>query len=409
MTSINTQVDPQPTDRSDQGAEGSLEENGDRRRLGTMNHFLSQTLLVPAQTVTRGFSRVWGGSSSNISYSSEDRSKRSNSLPKKISRTQVEEAVLQSLRTQPRRRKRRITRFLPTSHPFHRRKSSQEDGDEDNPQWLFDEDDPDPAELLQLSVAGPAQLYAKLPPDPVLNRADYLIVVTERLKGVTLDQIYDACWSDKTDFYERWATLHDHKDNVVVHPWERGIFPHAFDQHNFSQKRTVTYFYTRDPHTLGYNLGDPVVYVTQTHYYQTSDNHQRSILAMTVEMKGEVYADHFCVHIRGVATQSSDRVSILLDFGVAVEYLTPTPFFMKRQVTSLAQTATHETIRNLYQHMRQALPHAQPMERKGAVSVKESPKNTGENGDFATTDKLLLPPVKEEDESRQCWNCWHVC
>ena len=47
------------------------------------------------------------------------------------------------------------------------------------------------------------------------------IVLRKQLQGVSLDQLYKACWSEDVNhpFYATWLEQ-DGKENIVVGPWE---------------------------------------------------------------------------------------------------------------------------------------------------------------------------------------------
>mmetsp|Transcript_46871 Transcript_46871/g.69700 ORF Transcript_46871/g.69700 Transcript_46871/m.69700 type:complete len:383 (-) Transcript_46871:37-1185(-) len=218
---------------------------------------------------------------------------------------------------------------------------------------------------LRLASDGVRQANGVLPPDPILESGLMTIVLTKHIKGITINSLYDACWSGST-FYHDWLT-EDEKDDIEVGPWQVGSFQNDFDKEVYSQKRVVTYSYTRDPHTLGYNLGKPVVHVTQTHFYRCNDGDDggkqgttRSILAIQMKMEGEVGSDSFVVHIRGVATNassttngaptnslpSSEPAALLLDFGVGIVFTKPS--LLKNQIRSIVQGATRQSMGDLF-------------------------------------------------------------
>jgi len=191
-----------------------------------------------------------------------------------------------------------------------------------------------------------------------------------------------------------------------------------WDGERYTHRRVVRYRYRRDPNTLGYGLGDPVVDVTQTQYYRAEkkktarrrsdedgddgglpaddgdDGEQdRSVLSITMEMVGEPFADSFRVQIRGVATrcrrsysneeeedeaataaastaESKRKSSVVqLEFGVFVYFTRQV--LLKGQIRQVTVEATRHSISSLFDHML-VYSGASPLQPKDNRTIRSS-------------------------------------
>ena len=189
-----------------------------------------------------------------------------------------------------------------------------------------------------------------LPPDEMLKSMN--IIMRKRLNGVSIQEFYEICWSEKESFYRLWL-VDDGKIDVQVGEWE---FSHDedfigdWDNETYPQRRVVRYCYKRDPKTLGYSLGKPQVFVTQTQYCRTQGN-DRSVLAITMEMDGEPFADSFKVLIRGVSTRVGEN-DMSIDFGVFV-YFTK-QIIVANNIRRITISATAESMLDLFNRMKKA-------------------------------------------------------
>lgn len=214
---------------------------------------------------------------------------------------------------------------------------------------------------------GVTQLDAvtSLGPDEVMDR--YMTVVsTKHVDNLTVSTLYEQCFR-APDFYEQWLT-NDAKTNINVSDWEMGNFQYPKpspsskpitheDDQTYTQRRTITYTFNRDPKCLGYHLGKPQVDCTQTMYYKQLDD-RRAIIAICMDTAGDVCSDCFRIHIRGVITmagakkkdgdddQKGSTTSLLVDFGVNTEFVKRT--LLSKYIRGIVEDATRNSILTLF-------------------------------------------------------------
>jgi hypothetical protein len=193
------------------------------------------------------------------------------------------------------------------------------------------------------SSSGHSEVLPALPPDERLNEK-MQILLQKTLHGITMSDFYTTCWSEG-EFYKEWLER-DGKHDIVVGDWEIDNvdgFVGTWDQETYSQRRVVTYMYDREPGTLGYSLGKPVVLCTQTQYFDRRHDNDRSVIALTVAMDGEVCADAFIVHIRGVATRlAGTEDGLQLDFGAFCQFTKQV--LLASQIRNITKDATTEML-----------------------------------------------------------------
>lgn len=207
-------------------------------------------------------------------------------------------------------------------------------------------------------------LDVALPSDEMLQSMD--ILMTKQLSGVEIQEFYDTCWKD-AGFFESWLEQ-DGKLDISVGAWEHGDFVGAWDGEPYPQKRLVTYMYKRDPGTMGYALGKPEVVVRSTHYCRTIDN-DRSIITMTLNCDGEVLSDCFQVQIRGVATRLGES-DIVINFAVFVVFTKTS--LIAGKIRDGCRSATHESMLDLFQHIKTALGASEvPRQALGVVEDED--------------------------------------
>ena len=257
------------------------------------------------------------------------------------------------------------------------------------------------------------------------------IVLQKRLANLSIRDLYEACWTDGNSggFYGKWLTNFDGKENVNVQNWERRdpqgskdhckSFINDWDKEVYQQRRSVTSTYNRDPHTMGYSLGKPVVKVQQVQYYrevaslselvqdydrmkENSETFQeipadRSIFAMIMTMDGEPFSDRFRIHIRGVATRTESN-DLTLDFGVFCEFTSNSKTYFgggagmfAGQIYDIAVKETKRSLEELFEHIKIAC---------GAQEVDRLQIST-----LTTYNDLDEEGSEEDDSACRPWFC----
>jgi uncharacterized coiled-coil protein SlyX len=179
----------------------------------------------------------------------------------------------------------------------------------------------------------------------------------------TLSTFYNICWGT-SEFYQAFLEAQDDKQDIHISEWEFGKKFHGdLDKKEiFSQKRVARYQYGRDPDTMGYSLGKPVVDCTQKQFLRR-EGKDRVVLVFTLEMNGEVMSDCFVVHIRAVATRmkvdpsssnGNDLMStaIGVDFGVFCEFTKQT--LLAKTIRKITRDATRESLMTLVLQAKEA-------------------------------------------------------
>lgn len=159
-----------------------------------------------------------------------------------------------------------------------------------------------------------------VPPDEVLKKMD--IILTKRIKGLTVQQFYDTVWKEDPPLYKPWLETSGKKD-VVVQQWQRrleGPYTGTWDGEEYDQQRTVTFRFTRTTHLY---TGPPVADVKHTQYCRLVPD-ECCVLSMTIEMQGIPFADCFNVQIRWVTTQLGSNTDLRVQVGLHVNFIQQT-------------------------------------------------------------------------------------
>jgi len=172
--------------------------------------------------------------------------------------------------------------------PFNKK---SDDKEREKPSALVDEATDDESHM------------ATIEPDKQLQSMN--VVLTKTLRGVSVREWYEACWSegnrtDKSPFYGPWL-VETGKKEVNVEDWTFGEFVGDWDKETYQQKRTVTFELER-------SSWGTTTQVTHTQYCRVEKRDSRCVLAMTIRMQGIPFADAFYVVLRWVGTRAPSTV-----------------------------------------------------------------------------------------------------
>jgi len=222
-----------------------------------------------------------------------------------------------------------------------------------------------------------------VPPDHVLNKMEQL--VSDKIDNVTVKDYYKYIWSegngstdDVSPFYYSWLVDCSNHE-IKVSEWEYGTFKKDWCGETYTQRRTVTYKYTRTTHLY---VGPPTADVTQTHYCRV-EGHQdgpgdKCVLSMTIKMDGIPYADTFVVEIRWVGRRVGAQ-NLQLDAGVFVDFKRSSMF--AKQIRNGTIEESKPTHANLLQCVKKTLTNLPALSINTSETLEEEQQ------------------VEEEDES----------
>ena len=196
----------------------------------------------------------------------------------------------------------------------------------------------------------------EVPPDQVIKNME--IVVSKKIKNVSIQRFYEIVWSEgeasaegAKPFFGPWLEEMGSR-KVKMGNWEfadneSDHFVNKWCGEKYAQKRSVSYEFTRTTHLY---VGPPIAGVRQTHHCIVNGN-DKCVVAMTVEMEGIPYADCFAVEVRWVARRVGAQ-DIQVDVGVLVDFKKSTMF--SKQIRSGTITETKPIHLNLFEKARAA-------------------------------------------------------
>ena len=159
-----------------------------------------------------------------------------------------------------------------------------------------------------------------VPPDETLKKMD--IIISKRLKGLTVQQFHDTVWKEDPDkpLYRKWLDASG-KNDIEIQDWQimdddvKGLW----DGESYQKERTVNFQFTRTTHLY---TGPPIASVKHTQWCRVDDD--ECVLAMQIEMQGIPFADCFNVQIRWVVTRMGTDTDLKIQVGLFVNFVQQT-------------------------------------------------------------------------------------
>ena len=176
-------------------------------------------------------------------------------------------------------------------------------------------------------------------PDKQLNSME--VIISKQIKGVSVQDWYETCWSETKPFYRDFLT-ESGKYDVEVGAWTTEPVTNEWDGEDYQQTRTVTFRFDR---AVGMTAN-----VTHNHYCRMDEKKNRCVLSMKVQMKGIPFADSFHVQIRWIATQKEDGISV--DVGLFVVFVKQV--LVAGKIRSGTTKSTTEMQTDLFRRMKTA-------------------------------------------------------
>jgi VAD1 Analog of StAR-related lipid transfer domain len=158
--------------------------------------------------------------------------------------------------------------------------------------------------------------FPVVPPDEKVAEMD--IVISKKMKGVSIPDYYSTTWAETTPFYANWLEASGKMD-VSVGDWQEGEVQGEWCREIYQRQRIITFHFQR---TTPLYKGSLNANVKHTQYCRVEGS-DRCVLSMTVQMEGIPYADFFSVEVRWVATRVGSK-DIQLEVGLFVNFVTST-------------------------------------------------------------------------------------
>mmetsp|Transcript_30447 Transcript_30447/g.50247 ORF Transcript_30447/g.50247 Transcript_30447/m.50247 type:complete len:506 (+) Transcript_30447:95-1612(+) len=226
-----------------------------------------------------------------------------------------------------------------------------------------------------------------VPPDETLQKMD--IIISKRLKGLTIAQFHDTVWAEDPakPLYKNWLDSSG-KNEVKISDWQTGDGDEGatasktgpWDGESYDKHRTVTFRFTRTTHLY---TGPPVAEVKHTQFCRLESN-EKCVLGMQIEMQGIPFADCFNVQIRWVVTRMGTERDLKIQVGLFVNFVQQT--VLAGKIRSGTSEETTKTQMSLFRAIKEACAEV----AGGALEEEDEDEDTAELVSCFQFNDLLL-------------------
>ena len=159
-------------------------------------------------------------------------------------------------------------------------------------------------------------LLPPIPPDDTLKTMD--VIITKRLKGLTVQQFHDIVWKEDPEkpLYRKWLESSG-KNDIDIEDWQMGDTKGVWDGEAYQKQRAVTFRFTRTTHLY---TGPPIATVKHKQFCRVEDE-GKCVMAMQIEMEGIPFSDCFNVQIRWVVTRLGTDDDLKIQVGLFVNFI----------------------------------------------------------------------------------------